>query len=356
MKDINHFFENLKTEAHHLGFTHIGVAPAVPVPHFHDFLNWVDAGYHADINYLSRPDALAKRANPQLILEDCHSIICLAMPYTHPHDTFGSAPQGFGRVSSYAITQDYHDLIWEKLAILKKYIREIVGEDVQLKSYVDTGPILERSYSSLAGLGMLGKNSCLIIPHEGSYFFLAEILTNLLLPIDEPFTTDLCKNCQRCIEACPTQCILPNRTIDANRCISYLTIENKGRIPDDLKTKIGDWIFGCDVCQIVCPHNARKVDQIQPLGVPKLTELIDLQNLFSEDEHSFTQKYGETPLVRAKRRGLLRNAAVVLGNQNCKEALPVLAQAIETETDPIILDACQWAIDQIKNQIGRDDQ
>jgi len=348
MMDLFEIYEMIKTEAYSLGFTTIGVAHAKPVPHFEAYQAWIEAGFHANMGYMAREDALAKRSNPQLIQENCQRIICLAFPYTPPKAPIESTPPGKGRLSAYATTQDYHGVIGAKLAQLEASIKQQAGENVQLKSYVDTGPILERSFASKAGLGNAGKNSCLIIPREGSYFFLAEILTDLPLPTDTPFTTDLCKNCQHCVDACPTDCIQPDRTIDAQRCISYLTIENKGEIPDQYKSTIGDWVFGCDICQLVCPHNARSEEQHHPLGEPQLPEFLDLLNLFSEDEKTFREKYGQTPLARTKRQGLLRNAAVVLGNQKMQDALPVLEKALQEETDPGIMDACRWAIEQIE--------
>ena len=339
--------EAIKTEAQRLGFTHSGIAPALPVPHLQTFLEWVEKGCHADMGYLEREDTLAKRKDPRLILEDCQRIICLALPYQPPEAELGDRPPGKGRVSAYAVTRDYHQIIWEKLSQLETFIRAEAGENVRLKSYVDTGPILERSYASLAGIGTIGKNACLIIQGSGSYFFLAEILTDLRLPVDAPFTRDLCGACRRCIEACPTGCILPDRTIDAGRCISYLTIENKGEIPDDLKPKIGDWVFGCDLCQMVCPHNARAQEGTTSNGELLPPEFIDLASLFSFDEGAFRKRFGPTPLSRTKRNGLLRNAAVVLGNQHHTNALPVLEKALEKETDPKVLNACHWAITQM---------
>jgi epoxyqueuosine reductase len=197
-------------------------------------------------------------------------------------------------------------------------------------------------------LGQTGKNTLLIVPGTGSYFFLAEILTDLPLPVDSPYTRDLCKSCQRCIEACPTGCILPNRTLDARRCISYLTIEHKGIIPDDQKSLIGDWVFGCDICQMVCPHNAWTPEQTYPLGENRLPETLDLLALFEIDEDEFKSLFGGTPLERAKRVGLLRNAALVLGNQQAQAALPTLQTALEEESDEGLLDACRWAIHEIE--------
>ena len=340
----------IKTEADRLGFNHMGIAPALPVPHIQDYLEWVQAGRHGDMGYLAREDTLTKRADPRLILEDCQRIICLAMPYERPETGLENAPSGKGRISAYAVTEDYHEIIWEKLSQLEAFIQINTRDDVQLKSYVDTGPILERSYATAAGIGIAGKNSCLLIQGTGSYFFLAEILTDLELPVNTPYTRDLCGTCRRCIDACPTGCTRNDRTIDARRCISYLTIENKTEIPDDLKGQTGDWLFGCDVCQIVCPHNAWTPEQKITLGERQLPEHMDLLALFTMNEDTFEAEFGQTPLSRAKRLGILRNAAVVLGNQRVKKALPVLQQALEKEDDPAVRDACRWAIQEIKSE------
>lgn len=350
MLDLAQLSKDIKTEASRLGFNHIGIGPASPVPHYKDFLKWVEAGLHAEMGYLARQDTLEKRNDPCLVLEGCKSIICLAVSYNKPETTLVSALPGEGRISSYARTEDYHKQIKEMLKQLEAFIHSHVDSEVQLKSYIDAGPVLERAFASQAGLGAIGKNNCLIIPGEGSYFFLAEILTNLPLPQDQPFNSDLCKNCQRCIQACPTSCIQPNHTIDANHCISYLTIENKNVIEDYLKGSIGDWLFGCDVCQMVCPHNVKPSADILPIGAPILPEFIKLIELFSLNETSFNEKFQQTPLSRSKRRRLLRNAAIVLGNQKDGHALASLENALVNETDPVILDACKWAIDQIKQQ------
>lgn len=345
--DKRQLVQYIKAEAQCLGFKHLGIAPAFPVPHIDAYLDWIQAGYQAGMAYLAREDALAKRQDPDLILEGCQTVICLALPYDPPNANQKETNPVVGRISSYAITRDYHEIIWDKLAHLETLISSQAGDGTSLKSYVDTGPVLERSYASQAGLGAVGKNSCLIIPGEGSYFFLAVILTNLDLPTDPPYTRDICGSCTRCIETCPTRCILPNRTIDAERCISYLTIEHKGPIPDSLKGSIGLWVFGCDVCQMVCPHNAKIHNERTQLGEQQVSNPIDLIALFSLTEAEFNAKYGHTPLSRAKRHGMLRNAAIVLGNQRYQEALPILEKALVQEIDPGVIDACQWAKDQI---------
>ena len=358
MLDLRNLKEDLKTEAYHLGFTHMGVAPANPPPQYEEFLAWIQAEHHADLGYLSRQDTLAKRADPGLILTGCQRVISLAMPYPAPQAPLNPAPPGQGRISAYARTRDYHETLWEKLGELEDFISDRTRSTAKVKSYVDTGPILERGYAALAGIGTPGKNTCLIIPKHGSYVFLAEILTDLPLPVDPPFSRDLCGSCQRCIEACPTGCILPDRTIDASRCLSYLTIENKGVIPDPLKKQLNDWLFGCDVCQMVCPHakhassNTRAPDQPSPLGEPLLPECIDLVELLTMDEAAFSTAFKHTPLWRAKRSGLIRNAAVILGNQHHAPALPHLEALLAQDPDPVINDACAWAIRQIKGDRG----
>jgi epoxyqueuosine reductase len=352
MLDFPNLKEVIKTEAHNLGFSHMGVALATPPPRYIEFLAWVQAGHHADMGYLSRPDTLAKRADPGLILPGCQRIISLAMPYPAPQAPLNSTSPGKGRISTYARTRDYHETLWEALGKLEAFIIDRSVGTARVKSYVDTGPILERGFAALAGIGIPGKNACLIIPKYGSYVFLAEILTDLPLPVDPPFTRDLCGSCRRCIEACPTGCILPDRTIDANRCLSYLTIENQGIIPDPLKPQLSEWLFGCDVCQMVCPHHTRSPDHPTPLGKPLLPEYIDLIELLSLDEAAFATAFKDTTLLRAKRRGLIRNAAVILGNQRHAPALPPLAALLEQDTDPVIQDACNWAIHQIRGECG----
>lgn len=346
--DKQEFVQTIKAEAFNLGFTHVGIAPVLPVPHIDAYQEWLQAEYHASMTYLAREDALAKRQDPDLILEGCQSVICLAMPYNPPNQNLVDIHPGFGTLSSYAVTEDYHHIIWKKLSQLETVIYQNAGKNIHLKSYVDTGPILERSYASQAGIGIAGKNSCLIIHREGSYFFLAVILTDLDLPPDAPNTRDICGSCTRCIDACPTSCILPNHTINAGRCISYLTIEHRGSIPNHLKHLMGSWVFGCDVCQMVCPHNAIIHNNASELGKQQVSNPMDLIALFSLTEAEFTAQFGHTPLSRAKRQGLLRNAAIVLGNQRCLEALPTLKRALSDEKDPGVLDACQWAIEQMR--------
>jgi epoxyqueuosine reductase len=354
MRRLSQIKQAFTAEAHQLGFTHVGIAASHPVPHLQPFLDWVSTGHHADMHYLARTDTLAKRADPGLILEGCQRVICLAMPYNPPKTPHNETRPGYGRISAYARTRDYHQVIEDKLHHLEDYLHALAGEAVRVKSYVDTGPVLERAFAVQAGIGMVGKNTNLIIPRIGSYIFLAVMLTDLALPNDTPFTRDLCGSCQRCIEACPTGCIQPDRTIDASRCISYLTIENKGLIPTGLKKQVGSWFFGCDICQMVCPHNANAQSPTGPLGQPHLPELIDLMEILTWDEDDFRSATENTALSRPKLHGLLRNTAVILGNQGEIAALQGLKNRLMQEKDPVIRDTLQWAIDQIEQTITGD--
>jgi epoxyqueuosine reductase len=230
---------------------------------------------------------------------------------------------------------------------LVQFIEEQAGGPVKNRYYTDTGPILERDLAQRAGIGWIGKNTCLINPQSGSYFFLSEILLDLELDPDPPFTADHCGTCTRCIQACPTQCILPNRTLDATKCISYLTIELKDEIPIELRDKIGDWAFGCDICQMVCPWNrfaANGDPAFQPKAPPHtLTEELSLT------PQAFNQRFKGTPVTRTKRRGYLRNVAVALGNSGDMHHLPVLQNALNDE-EPMIREHAQWTIEKIKER------
>jgi epoxyqueuosine reductase len=231
---------------------------------------------------------------------------------------------------------------------LVQFIEKQVGGPIQNRWYTDTGPILERDLAQRAGLGWIGKNTCLIHPSHGSYFLLSEILLDLELEPDAPFVADHCGTCRRCLDACPTQCILPDRTLDATRCISYLTIELKADIPVELREKIGAWIFGCDICQMVCPWNrfAAAGDSYFANDKPprSLTEELALT------PQAFNQRFQRSPVKRAKRRGYLRNVAVALGNVGDMHDLPVLRQKALNDEEPLIREHAKWAVEQISKR------
>jgi epoxyqueuosine reductase len=258
-------------------------------------------------------------------------------------------------VAAYAWGADYHDILPERLRALTAFIEAQVGQPVPNRWYTDTGPILERDLAQRAGLGWIGKNTCLIDPASGSYYLLAEILLGIDLEPDPPVTTDHCGTCTRCLEACPTACILPDRTIDARRCLSYLTIELKGPIPAELRPAVGSWVFGCDICQQVCPWNIRfAAPEGDPAFAPR--PQVPTPDLIRELEvltpEAFNQKFKGSPLKRAKRRGYLRSVAVALGNQRTPDSIPALARALE-DAEPLVRGHAAWALGQVGGPAAR---
>jgi epoxyqueuosine reductase len=239
-----------------------------------------------------------------------------------------------------------------RLKALMTWLQAETGQSIPHRWYTDTGPVLERDLAQRAGLGWIGKNTCLIHPRQGSYFLLAEILLKLDLEPDAPFLADRCGDCQRCVQACPTQCILPDRTLDARRCISYLTIENKEAIPPALRSQVGDWVFGCDLCQQVCPWNQRFASGPADSALAARPDhakpgLIELLALSPQD---FNRHFKGSPIKRAKRRGLLRNAAVALGNRLRGQSEPAVAAALIralSDAEPLVRQHVAWALGQV---------
>ena len=313
---VNELTQRIKAQAIALGFDLVGVTPVAPSDYGDFFQDWLDRGYAGEMAYLARPDAVAKRRDPRLILPAARSAVVVALNYYQgAHESPAGGKRG--RVARYAWGDDYHDLMWVRLDALAAFIEGQVKRPVAHRRYVDTGPLLERELAVHAGLGWFGKNTMLINPRWGSWLLLGELLLDLELAYDAPFRANHCGVCTRCLEACPTRCILPNRTLDASRCISYLTIELKREtLPVELRPAVGDWIFGCDVCQEVCPWNrfARPTDEpaFQPRpGMPAL----ELSVLLALDDKAFRRRFKGSPIQRAKRHGLQRNAAVALDNQ-----------------------------------------
>ncbi|HTP02551.1 MAG TPA: tRNA epoxyqueuosine(34) reductase QueG [Anaerolineales bacterium] len=332
-------------EARRLGFVLAGVTTPEPPPHLSTFESWLAQKRNATMEYLAAEQARARRADPRLILPGCRSILALAVPYSKPTGTAASGARG--RVAAYAWGDDYHDVLPKRLQALVRFIEAQVGHPVGNRWYTDTGPILERDLAQRAGIGWIGKNTCLIHPKHGSYFLLAEILLDLDLEPDTPFSTDHCGTCTRCIEACPTDCILPDRTLDAGRCISYLTIERKDGIPAELRTQMGDWIFGCDICQAVCPWNRFAEAEGDPAfrgeAATRQPELISELRITPAE---FNSRFKHSPIRRAKRRGYLRNLAVALGNTGSRESLPALEE-LANDAEPLVREHAAWAMGQI---------
>lgn len=344
--------DEIKAEAARLGFLLTGAAPAQSPPHYEQFLRWLQAGHAAGMDYLAAPRSLERRAHPGRILPGCHTVLVVAMPYLPPA---ADNPSASLRLAAYARGADYHDIIPPRLEQLARAVAHITGTAFNALAYTDTGAILERDFASLAGLGWVGKNTCLIHPSFGSYFLLGELLLDLELEPDVPFNADRCGNCRRCIDACPTGCILPDRSIDSRRCLSYLTIENKDAIPRELRPAVGDWLFGCDICQMACPWNtkARPFTVLSDFS-PRFSG-IDLEpcSLLTLTPALFKQRFTGSPLFRAKRRGLLRNAAVLLGNRKDTTAVPILARTLADEPEPLVRAHAAWALGQIGSPAAR---
>lgn len=308
----------IKQEAFALGFDAVGIVrvdgPSAPQPTLTSRLTrWLERGYHATMAWMER--APEKRADPRLVLQDCRSIICVGLNYLT--DERADERSGHGRIARYAWGQDYHEVVGEKLKQLEQRIA-ILAPHAITRSYVDTGPVMEKAWAEQAGLGWIGKHSNLVSSDHGSWLLLGEILTTLELETDEP-ATDLCGSCTLCIQACPTQAITEPYVVDATRCLSYLTIEHRGEadtIPTDLQRQFGNHIFGCDDCLDVCPFNLRAGFTREPAFTPSpLTLAPSLDKLTHMDETTFRASFQHSPIRRAKLTGLQRNAAIARANQ-----------------------------------------
>jgi epoxyqueuosine reductase len=297
------------------------------------------------------------RQNPAMLAENCRTLLIAGLPYPMiPQTAIPASQHPTGRISAYACGKDYHTVIPSLFArLLEGRINHSLPTDSHL-TFTDSAPILERDLGQRAGAGWIGRNTHLIRPGEGSYFFLAEALVNIDLEPEPPFTPDYCGTCQRCIQACPTGCILPNRTINAGRCISYLTIENRAGIPRELRSLMGNWIFGCDACQQVCPWNrfARTAMPDSALH-PRLSMAFpDLLTEVQLSPEEFRAKYQQTPILRAKHRGYLRNVVVALGNAHDAAATPYLANMLEHDPDSMIRAHAAWALGAIGSRAARE--
>jgi len=346
----------IKAETERLGFTLLGAALPTPPAHIQVYERWLQAGLHAEMAYLAADRARERRANPALILPEAETILVVAMRYFSPQAVpDGPAGEALGRVAAYAWGTDYHLVLPPLLEELVGLIEKSLGRPVRSRAYSDTGPILEHDLAQSAGLGWTGKNTCLISPRHGSYFLIGETFVDVEVEPDQPFSTDHCGSCRRCIDDCPTSAIRSDRTIDSVRCISYQTIENKGIIPEDLRPKMGDWVFGCDICQMVCPWNIRFSS---PDGHPALAPRPGvarpvLRQELSLSPEGFNQKFRGSPIKRAKRRGYLRNLAVALGNQPDPDSAPALAHIVENEPEALVRGHSAWALGRTGGSLAR---
>ncbi len=331
----------IKREAFALGFDDVGIARLGPADTAAAFRDWLDKGYGGTMRYLHR--SARKRIDTRLADGLTASAIVVALDYG------GQQPPG--RIARYARGRDYHAVLHDRLMALSAWLSDAAGHPVHTRPYVDTGPILERDLARRAGLGWFGKNSCLIHPERGSFMVLGTLLVALELDADAPFASEHCGTCTRCLDACPTQAFVAPLVLDTTRCISYLTIEYRGSIPEALRPLIGEWLYGCDICQDVCPWNQKfaRATPAPALGsFAHVTEADPHAWLAYADDEAVQFAHAGTALDRASRRTAVRNAAIVLGNRNAPGDRELLEQAVARETDELVRDHLAWALAQCR--------
>ena len=337
--------EALKGRALEVGFERAGVARVTPLdPEAEHLRAWLAEGRHGEMGWME--DTAQVRADPAHpgMVEGARSILVLAAPYARTPESVGPSP---GRVARYARGRDYHNLLTRRLRKLVKFLRE---QGHEARHSVDTRPVLERAWAERAGLGFVGKNCCLIVPGVGSHLFLACVVTTAELTPDAPMTPR-CGSCSLCLDACPTRAFVGERELDARRCISYLTIETKGEVGVELRASMGDWIFGCDACQDICPYNRTSLpseDITRPFAPHPRWREVDAVGLLTMDEERFRAWAEGSPIKRAGVDGMARNAAIVLGNRGGVEHLQALDDAAATHADSAVRETAAWAAREIR--------
>ncbi len=347
----------LKEQARGLGFGLVGIASVEPSDHLGLYTRWVREGKHGEMAYLAREDALARRSDLRGTLASVRSAVVVGDEYFQEDPPGVPADPARAVIARYARGLDYHETIKRRLIELRGWIQAAAAAPVEARAYVDTGPVLERELAQRAGVGWFGKNTMLIHPKRGSYFFLGVLLLDLDLDEDEPFQEDHCGTCRSCLEACPTGALLGRDgsgapVMDATRCISYLTIEHRGPIPVELRPLMGNRVYGCDICQEVCPWNERFAEPSddpaygarEGLDGPSLLNLTD--ELLSLSSEEFSARFRKSPIKRAKRAGLLRNLCIALGNWGMGDAESILARALGDD-EPMVRGHAAWALGRI---------
>ena len=344
----------VKTRARELGFDFAGIIRAEPSPTLDAYLRWIAAGLHGAMAYMARPDRVARRRDLNVMVPGARSLVIVGLDYSTfavPPDVLNDPSRG--RIAAYAWGVDYHDVMTPRLEQLAAEMRAMLGADIRYRVYVDTGAVLERSHAEQAGFGFVGKNTMLIHPRRGSNFFIGEIISDIEFDVyDKPRPSPTCGHCTRCLNACPTGAFPAPYVLDARRCISYHTIENQGWIDRDLREKFGNWVYGCDICQDICPFQrfAQPTGEpcFYPLDVdraaPKLLDLLVL------DDDSFKAGYHDSPIIRIKRQRLVRNACIAAGNWGEANAVPALINLLE-DTSSLVRGHAAWALGRI---MGRD--
>lgn len=335
--------DRVRETAARFGFALVGVTSADVLAQ--DLLHlerWTTAGHHAGMGWMARNPP--ERADPRTLLSSVRSVLTFAVP--HAREAPPRPPRASGRVARYAWGVDYHDVMIHRLRELAAALPGVLGVPLRAKVAVDHSPLLERAMAARAGLGFFGKNTCLLLPRRGSWFLLGEILVDVELPNTPPSPVEGCGTCVRCLPACPTDAFPAPFVLDARRCISYLTIELRGSIPRDLRERLGDWVFGCDVCQEVCPFNRFDAEEAWPeLGAEGgVGAYVDLEQVLAiRHDAAFQRAFARTPLLRPGRTGLLRNAAIVAANQGATACIPSLRRLLQ-DGDPVLREHALWAL------------
>lgn len=341
---MNSLSERIKEHGQSLGFSQVGIAPAVTPTGFHRLLQWLENGHNADMQWVERRKEAYR--HPDGVMQGTRSVIMVAVNYND-----GVTPAGGGRVARYAWgSADYHDVLKPRLQQLAAMLKAECPT-ARTRVVIDTAPLLERDFARLAGIGWFGKNTMLISRSIGSWFFLGAVLTDLELDYDKPVDHNYCGSCTRCLDACPTDAFPEPGVLDARRCISYLTIEHrKDPIPLDLRSGIGEWLFGCDICQDVCPWNRFAPEETLPefQHIASMNP-VDCRELLTLTVDEFEARFHKSPLSRPGRAGLLRNAAIVLGNAKDFTAESSLTAALN-DAEPMIRGAAAWAMGQLATQ------
>jgi len=334
----------LKRWALEAGFTRAGIASLEPLDRGGEALRrWLERGDHAGMHWMARRSQ--RRADPAQLLPGARTVLCVALQYYPLRGAVEPAGDLWPRVARYARGRDYHDVMGRQLKALAARIRAaypLCGT----RPYVDTGPLLERELAARAGLGAVGKNTNLLDRQWGSWFLLGELLLTLELPSDTP-VSDLCGRCTRCLDACPTGALAEPYRLDSNRCISYWTIEHRGELPEKVREITGDWVFGCDICQEVCPWNHRpRCGEHPQLDLPPERAALDLAGLLDLDRAGYLERFRRSPIKRVKLAGLRRNAAVAMGNRRDRRYIPALTRALEAD-EPMVRRHAAWALERI---------
>jgi epoxyqueuosine reductase len=342
--EVDALSARIKSEAQRLGFELVGFSPAKVSPHEESFVQWLRRGFAGEMDYLKRSEEV--RRNPLTLMPWAVSVVSVGMNYFTPFIRPEVSPEPQGWISRYAWGDDYHDVIKNRLERLLELVRDGHDGRVEGRVFVDSGPVLERGFAGVAGIGWIGKNTHLISPKRGSWFFLGELFLSLPLAYDQAIR-ERCGRCDLCLKACPTGAFAGPYVLDARRCISYLTIELKDSIPHHLRPLIDNHIFGCDICQEICPYNVKAMPTKEASFAPReglyAPDLIPLLSLTAEE---FRRRFHNSPIRRAKRRGLLRNVAVALGNLKSRAAVPALVRALNDE-EPLVRGHAAWALGQI---------